>query len=105
MEVDVRQLVGLIVVAAGAGVVIMSYVAAYLVGRGHGRREAQLAMREAEHRLSTDRMSVVEGAVDSIAQSLARVTDAQRLMLAQQDSLVRRASGDRVGIKPNTPPQ
>lgn len=101
MDLDPRQLVGLIVTAAGAGVFAMSYVAAYLIGRGHGRREAQLQARESEHRVATDRLGAVEGAVESIAQSLARLSDAQRLMLAQQEQAARRAIGERA--KPITP--
>ena len=101
MDLDPRQIVGLIVTAAAAGVFAMSYVAAYLIGRGHGRRDAQLQLRENEHRHSADRLATVEGAVDSIAQSLARLSDAQRLMLAQQEQAARRAIGERA--RPITP--
>lgn len=93
MDLDPRDLVRLIVMAAGAGVLAMSYVAAYLIGRGHGRRDALLERREAEHRYSTDRLSAVEGAVDSIASSLSRLSDAQRLLLAQQEKVARRQPG------------
>ena len=102
MDLDPRQLIGLVVIAAGAGVLAMSYVAAYLIGRGHGRREALLERREAEHRHSGERLAAVEGAVDSIAQSLSRLSDAQRLMLQQQEQVARRAlSAER--SKPITP--
>lgn len=101
MDIDVRQLTGFLVLAAGAGVLVMSYVAAYLLGRGHGRRDAILERREVEHRVSTDRLTAVEGAVDSIAQSLSRLSDAQRLMLQQQDQVARRTLGER--SKPITP--
>lgn len=102
MDFDPRTVMGLIVIAVGGGVLAMSHVAAYLIGRGHGRREAQLERREAEQRHSGARLAAVEGAVDSIAQSLSRLSDAQRLMLAQQEQVARRALGtDR--SKPVTP--
>ena len=101
MDIDVRALSGLLVIGASAAVLAMSYVAAYLLGRGHGRRDAILEQRESQHRLSTDRLQAVEGAVDSIAQSLSRLSDAQRLMLQQQEQAARRALGERA--KPVTP--
>jgi hypothetical protein len=39
MDLDVRHLTGFIVIVSGAGVLAMSYVAAFLIGKNAGRKE------------------------------------------------------------------
>lgn len=90
MDIDPRQLVGIIVIGAAAGTFVLSYVAAYLIGRGHGRRDAELAQREQAHQAGAERFAAVEGAVSTVAHSLARLADAQRLLTAQQEEMAQR---------------
>ena len=90
MDIDPRQVIGIIVIGAAAGTFVLSYVAAYLIGRGHGRRDAELAQRELAHHAGHERFAAVEGAVSTVAQSMARLADAQRLLVAQQDEMAQR---------------
>lgn len=104
MDIDPRQLIGIIVIGAAAGTFVLSYVAAYLIGRGHGRRDAELAQREQAHLAGHDRVAAVEGAVSTVAQSMARLADAQRLLVAQQDEMAQRLRrADPAALSPRRP--
>ena len=89
MDFDFRMLTGLIVVSAGAGVLAMSYVGAFLFGQARGRREAEREHRLAAERANyqsvgatdADRLLVVEGAVDAVSHAVERLAETQRLVL------------------------
>jgi hypothetical protein len=80
MNIDLGELTGLIVIASGAVVLGMSYVAAYLMGKNVARRELDTN----ERRLPAsppDRIERIETAVDSIALEVERLAEGQRFLL------------------------
>ncbi len=85
MDLDLRHLTGFIVIASGAVVVGLSYVAVYLMGKNAGRREI-------EERTATsgnaprDRIDRIENAVDAIAVEIERIAEGQRFMLGSRAS-------------------
>jgi hypothetical protein len=88
MEPDVGVIIGLIVTLCGAGVLGLSYMGAYMLGRNRGRREVELERRmeqnEDAHLIEHDRVLMVESAVASMAQAIERLTDAQRVALLER---------------------
>ena len=81
MDFDPRQIVALIAAGMVAAIGALSYVGVYLIGRGHGRRIAERELEAARREQSADRLEVVEDAVQQISRSMARLTDAQRVLL------------------------
>jgi hypothetical protein len=88
MQPDVGVIIGLIVTLCGAGVLGLSYMGAYMLGRNRGRREVELERRmeqsEDAHLIEHDRVLMVESAVASMAQAIERLTDAQRVALLER---------------------
>ena len=108
MDFDYGVMIGLITALCGAGVLGMSYLGAYMLGRSRGRHEAELERRvdvqDDARSIDRDRVMMVEGAVVSMAQAIERLTDAQRIALLERV----RASNDVRGaggrpIQQNTP--
>ncbi|HYD51322.1 MAG TPA: hypothetical protein VEA99_01795 [Gemmatimonadaceae bacterium] len=98
MHFDPRVLVGLIVVAGGTVMFALSYVAAYMLGRQRGRREAG---QEAERLMSLQgdaharaRIDQVEQSIAAVASSVKRLGDAQRIWVDYQDRTARRERAD-----------
>ena len=85
MDFDFRALMGLIVIAGGATVLGMSYVAAYFMGKNAARKE--LEDRE-PYRVArpADRLERIESAVDSIAVEVERLAETQRFLLGPRDA-------------------
>jgi hypothetical protein len=80
MDIDVRQLTGLLVVGSGAVMVGLSYLAAYLLGKNAAHKE--MGRREVtEPGRQPDRLDRIESAVDSIAVEVERLAEGQRFML------------------------
>lgn len=79
-----EDLLPTIVIGVGAGVVVFSYLGAWLLGRGHGRREAEREHREAPPDVRLERISHVERSLESMARSIERLTDQQRLLAVRQ---------------------
>lgn len=96
MDIDLGIIIGFIGAVSAAGMLGLSYLGAYFIGYNRARRELERASREAEREDvrtgHAERMLLVENSLDSIAQALERLTDAQRLVLLEQ---ARAASGDR----------
>lgn len=93
---DPGAYIALIAVGAGAVVLVMSYLGAYMLGRGHGRRAEQQSTPANDHADAYQRIAAVEVAVNGIGRSVERLMDAQRLLVAQQDHLTRKlGSADR----------
>jgi hypothetical protein len=88
MDIDYGVIVGLLATVCCAGVLGMSYVGAYMIGRTRGRREVELEQRvdaQSESRqIDHDRVLMVEGAVASMAQAIERLTDVQRVALLER---------------------
>ena len=80
MPIDFGELTGFIVIASGAAVLGMSYVAAYLLGKNTARKEMDRrdALPQARQ---PDRLDRIESAVDSIAVELERLSEGQRFLL------------------------
>ena len=83
MDLDVRQLTGFIVVGAAASMLGLSYVAAYLLGKNAGRREAEHREPPAAVK-QPDRIDRIESVVDSIAVEVERLAEGQRFMLGSR---------------------
>lgn len=90
MDRGLGEYIGLIVVSAGAVVLGLSYFAAYLIGRAHGRREEQRSPRAMELADATQRLATMESSIHGLGSSMERLRDAQRLLVAQQDHLSRK---------------
>ena len=80
---NVGALTGFIVIAGGAAVLGMSYVAAYLLGKNAARKEmdrhdSPLVSRQ------PDRLDRIETAVDSIALEVERLGEGQRFLLGSR---------------------
>jgi hypothetical protein len=88
MDVDYSMIIGLISVVGVAGIMVLSYVGAYLIGQARGRREAvselRATARDEAQVGNADRLLVVEGAVDSVSRAIERLADAQRVVLLEQ---------------------
>jgi hypothetical protein len=87
---DLGQFIALIAVGSGAVVLGLSYMAAYMIGRSHGRREEQRSPRALEMADASQRLASMESIVHGLGSSLERLRDAQRLLVAQQDHLSRK---------------
>jgi hypothetical protein len=86
---DMGELIGLIAVVATAGMLVMSYFGAYLLGRSRARAEIDIALRarEAERMAdgaTADRLIIVESAVSSMAQAIERLSEVERAILLQR---------------------
>ena len=88
MDLDLRLLLPLVVIGAGAAVLGLSYLGVYLLGQTRGRRDAERERRLDAHDEPragyVDRLMLVEGAIDSMARTVERVTDVQRLMTLER---------------------
>jgi hypothetical protein len=94
MDFDPRQIVALLAAGMVAAVGALSYAAVYLIGRGHGRRIAERERESSRRQQGSDRLQAVEEAVQQISRSMARLTDAQRvLLLAHQQERSGKPSG------------
>ena len=82
MGIDFGELTGFIVIASSAAVLGLSYVAAYLMGKNAARKE--MDRRDVREMLGTarqpDRLERIESAVDTIAQEVERLSEAQRFL-------------------------
>ena len=112
MDHDIRQFVGFIVMGLAAATVLLSYVGAFLAGRGHGRRDAERELRAGEReqlraedgpRAQGERLRALELHVEGIARALERLTDAQRLLAAQQDRRASRAAAEAAALRLGAP--
>lgn len=90
MDRDIGQYIALIAVTAAAVMLGLSYVAAYMIGKSHGRKEEQGSSRSLEQADMAQRVTSVELTVHSLNSSVERLMDAQRLLVAQQDHLTRK---------------
>ena len=88
MDIDYGMIIGLISVVGVAGIMVLSYAGAYLLGQARGRREAvselRATAREEAQVGNADRLLVVEGAVDSVSRAIERLAEAQRVVLLEQ---------------------
>jgi ABC-type protease/lipase transport system fused ATPase/permease subunit len=82
--------IALIAVASGSVILVMSYLGAYMLGRGHGRRAERQSTPVNDHADAYQRIAAVEVALHGIGRSVERLMDAQRLLVAQQDHLSRK---------------
>jgi hypothetical protein len=88
--------IALIAVFSGAVVLVMSYLGAYMLGRSHGRRAEQRSAPPEDHSAAYQRIASVEASLSTLNNSVERLRDAQRLLVAQQDHLSRKVgSSDR----------
>ncbi len=110
MDIDPWIIIGFIGAVSAAGMLGLSYLGAYFIGYNRARRELERASREEEREDvrtgHAERMLLVESSLDSIAQALERLTDAQRLVLLEQ---ARAASGgdrrpDSARLRPHNTP-
>lgn len=90
MDRDVGQFIALIAVGSGAVILGLSYIAAYMIGKAHGRREEQRSARAMEQVDTAQRLASVESTVYSLNSTMERLMDAQRLLVAQQEHLSRK---------------
>ena len=102
MNIDLGELTGLIVIASGAVVLGMSYVAAYLMGKNAARRESETHERM---RLAAppERIERIETAVDSIALEVERLAEGQRFLLGNRGTERRSPSPAPLHRKHTTP--
>ena len=66
MRGDIGEIIGLIAVGSGALVLVLSYVAAYMVGKSHGRREEQRADLTMDRLEGDRRLAAVEQHLESL---------------------------------------
>ena len=108
MDIDYGVIIGFIVTVCGAGVLGLSYLGVYFMGRSRGRREAEQERRVLEHdgayALPDDRVEAIEGALSTMAQAIERLTDVQRIALLDRMRATpeSRVSAGRAGQR-NTP--
>ena len=81
MGIDFGELTGFIVIASGAAVLGLSYVAAYLMGKNAARKEIDRRDALGAARQAPDRLDRIESAVDSIAIEVERLSEGQRFLL------------------------
>jgi hypothetical protein len=87
MHRDIGEFIALIAVGSGALVLGLSYMAAYMIGKGHGRREEQRSARAMEQVDTAQRLASMESTVYGLNSTVERLMDAQRLLVAQQEHL------------------
>ena len=75
-----RELTGFIVIAGGAAVLALSYLAVYLLGKNAARKELD-ARGSFAGLPQSDRLDRIESAVDTIALEVERLSEAQRFLL------------------------
>jgi hypothetical protein len=92
MDENFGIIIALLGAVCAAGVLGLSYMGAYFLGHSRGRREAEREMIDA---LPGDRVEAIEGALATMAQSIERLTDAQRIALLDR---VRSASEPRAPV-------
>ena len=90
MHRDIGEFIAFVAVSAGAVMLGLSYMAAYMIGRSHGRREERRSPQAMEQAELAQRLASVESTVYGLNSSLERLMDAQRLLVAQQDHLARK---------------
>lgn len=89
-----------IVVGIGAGVIMFSYLGAWLLGHGHGRRAAEREMREAPPDARLERIAHVERSLEAMARSIERLTDQQRLLAVRQQRAQAKGTSPDSGYDP-----
>ena len=81
--IDFGELTGFIVIASGAAVLGMSYMAAYLLGKNAARKEMDRRDVMPSVR-APDRMDQIEAAMESIAVEVERIAEGQRFLLGSR---------------------
>lgn len=89
-----EQLLPTLVVGAGAGVIAFSYLGAWLLGRGHGRRTAERETRDAPPDAPLERLAQLERSLDAMGRSIERLTDQQRLLALRQQRAQARGAAE-----------
>jgi hypothetical protein len=84
MPVEIGALTGFIVIASGAAVLGMSYVAAYLLGKNAARKELDRHNVLGSPSADSERLNRIEAAVDSIALEVERLGEGQRFLLGSR---------------------
>ena len=87
---DPGAYIALIAVFSGAVVLVMSYLGAYMLGRSHGRRAEVRSAPSVDHADVYQRITAMEASMHSLGNSVDRLQDSQRLLVAQQDHLSRK---------------
>ena len=83
MGIDFGELTGFIVIASGAAVLGLSYMAAYLMGKNAARKE--IDRREVLQSMrAPDRLDQIEAAMESIAVEVERIAEGQRFLLGSR---------------------
>jgi hypothetical protein len=81
--IDFGELTGFIVIASGAAVLGLSYMAAYLMGKNAARKE--IDRREVLQSIrAPDRLDQIEAAMESIAVEVERIAEGQRFLLGSR---------------------
>ena len=83
MGIDFGELTGFIVIASGAAVLGLSYVAAYLMGKNAARKEMDARDARGSVR-QPDRLERIESEVDTIALEVERLSESQRFLLGSR---------------------
>ena len=83
MDIDIRHLTGLIVIASSAAVLGMSYLGVYLLGKNAVHKEIERRDAFGGSR-QPDRLDRIETAVDSIAIEVERLSEGQRFLLGSR---------------------
>jgi len=78
-----RELTGFIVIAGGAAVLALSYLAVYLLGKNAARKELD-ARGSFAGLPQSDRLDRIESAVDTIAVEVERMAEGQRFLLGSR---------------------
>lgn len=93
MDFEPRHYIPFIIISAGTIVLGLSYLAAYIIGKEHGRRQLVRATQDHGQLDAAHRIDSIESAVKGLSYSVERMMDAQRLLVAQQDHLSRKVGG------------
>jgi hypothetical protein len=81
--IDFGELTGFIVIASGAAVLGLSYMAAYLMGKNAARKE--MDRREVLQSMrAPDRLDQIEAAMESVAVEVERIAEGQRFLLGSR---------------------
>jgi hypothetical protein len=102
---------GIIIALLGACTITtmigLSYAGAYMMGKAKGRLEAEQegrgTYRPEVAGPAADRILMVESAVDTVARSMSRLADAQRIMVDEQARLSEKLVGSSSRLR-STPP-
>jgi hypothetical protein len=100
---ELGELIAVASILAGSGILALSYLGAYMIGRSHGRRAERLSPEAMEQADAAQRLAALESTIHGLNGSVERLRDAQRLLVAQQDHLSRKVglSSDRMSLPPS----